>query len=306
MKPTLLVMAAGMGSRYGSLKQIDPVGPSGETIIDYSIFDAIRAGFGKIVFIIRKDIENEFREVFIHKLEKFIEIEVVFQELDRLPEGYQVPEGRQKPWGTGHAILMAAEKIKEPFAAINADDFYGADAFRVMADYLQALDASDQTDFAMVGYDLSNTMSEHGSVSRGICTLNEENWLSGVTERTKIQYTTEGIADVQENSIPTTLSPGDIVSMNFWGFTPAYFQLTKPLFEAFLEGNIQNLKSEFYIPLAVDLLIQSGKARVKVLHSHDRWFGVTYKEDKPLVIEKLKQLTRAGIYPEKLWNQENA
>jgi len=306
MKPTLLVMAAGMGSRYGSLKQIDPVGPSGETIIDYSIFDAIRAGFGKIVFIIRKDIENEFREVFIHKLEKFIPVEVVFQELDKLPGGYSVPEGRQKPWGTGHAILMAAEQIREPFAAINADDFYGADAFKVMAEYLQLLDDSSQTDFAMVGYDLCNTMSEHGSVSRGICTMNEGQWLSTVVERTKIQHTPEGIADIQENGLQTPLSPSDIVSMNFWGFTPAYFQLTKPLFEAFLEQNIGNLKAEFYIPLAVDLLIQSGKARVKVLQSHDRWFGVTYKEDKPLVIEKLKQLTREGYYPEKLWDRTNA
>jgi UTP-glucose-1-phosphate uridylyltransferase len=294
-------MAAGMGSRYGSLKQIDPVGPSGETIIDYSIFDAIRAGFGKVVFIIRKDIEKDFREVFISKLAGRIEVDYVFQELDALPAGMQVPEGRVKPWGTGHAILVAKDKIREPFAAINADDFYGAGAYQVMADYLNSLDSNQMTDFAMVGYDLSKTMSEYGSVSRGICMKDEENWLSGVEERTKIQFTENGIADVQENeSLP--LGKDDIVSMNFWGFTPSYFDLTEPLFTHFISTQISNLKSEFYIPLAVDMLIKSRKARVKVLRSHDRWFGVTYKEDKPLVIEKLRELTKEGIYPQKLWS----
>jgi hypothetical protein len=301
MKPTLLVMAAGIGSRYGSLKQIDPVGPSGETIIDYSIFDAVRAGFGKVVFIIRKDIENDFREVFISKLEKHIEVDYVFQELDNLPPGFTVPEGRIKPWGTGHAILMAKDKVKEPFAAINADDFYGAGAFRVMADYLSSLSAGNQTEYAMVGYNLSNTMSEHGSVSRGICLKDENGWLSEVVERTKIMFTKDGIADIQENSEPLVLHKNDIVSMNFWGFTPEFFRQAEPYFTSFLTENYSNLKSEFYIPLLVDLLIRSKKAKVKVLQSNDRWFGVTYKEDRSLVVEKLLQLTSEGIYPGKLW-----
>jgi UTP-glucose-1-phosphate uridylyltransferase len=301
MKPTLLVMAAGMGSRYGGLKQIDPVGPSGETIIDYSIFDAIRAGFGKVIFIIRKDIENDFRDVFISKLASHIELDYVFQELDKLPAGFSVPQGRVKPWGTGHAILMAKDKIREPFAAINADDFYGAGAFRVMADYLCSLSLSQQNEYAMVGYDLNNTMSEHGSVSRGVCIKDEQDWLSHVIERTKIIYTPGGIADVQENGETIILQKDDIVSMNFWGFTTAFFRQAEPYFETFLAENQNNLKSEFYIPLAVDMLIRNKKAKVKVLQSHDRWFGVTYKEDKPLVVEKLAQLTREGFYPERLW-----
>lgn len=302
MKPTLLVMAAGMGSRYGSLKQIDPVGPSGETIIDYSIFDAIRAGFGKVVFIIRKDIEADFREVFISKLAGKIKVDYVFQELDKLPAGFSLPEGRTKPWGTGHAILMAKDLVKEPFAAINADDFYGAGAFKVMADYLNSLDNSGQTDFSMVGYDLANTMSEFGSVSRGICSTDNEAWLKEVTERTKIQFTPNGIADVQDDGGRISLAENDIVSMNFWGFTPAFFQLAEPLFAKFLTNSISNPKSEFYIPFVVDELIKKGMARVKVLQSHDKWFGVTYKEDKPLVIAKLQQLTQEGFYPSKLWS----
>lgn len=295
-------MAAGMGSRYGSLKQIDPVGPSGETIIDYSIFDAIRAGFGKVVFIIRKDIEADFREVFITKLKDRIPVDYVFQELDKLPAGYTLPEGRTKPWGTGHAILVARDLVKEPFAAINADDFYGADAFNVMANHLNSLGAGNQTDFSMVGYDLANTMSEFGSVSRGICTIDKDEWLLEVTERTKIQFTANGIADIQEDGNNTALSATDIVSMNFWGFTPAFFSLAEPLFANFLEANISNPKSEFYIPFVIDELIKKGKSRVKVLQSHDKWFGVTYKDDKPLVIAKLQQLTKEGFYPSKLWS----
>lgn len=301
MKPTLLILAAGMGSRYGSLKQIDPIGPSGETIIDYSVFDAIRAGFGKVVFIIRKDIENDFREVFIEKLSKHIKVEYVFQELDMLPEGFVPPAERVKPWGTGHAILMAEKAIHEPFAALNADDFYGAGAFRVMASYLNSITPSTQTDYAMVGYDLGKTMSEYGSVSRGICRKDDEDWLLEVTERTKIAFTDHGIADIQPGQEPLVLRKDDIVSMNFWGFTPEYFRQTGDLFREFLAANKQDPKSEFYIPLAVDSLIKQKKARIKVLHSHDQWFGVTYKEDKPLVINKIKQLIQQGFYPEKLW-----
>jgi len=294
-------MAAGIGSRYGSLKQIDPVGPSGETIIDYSVFDAIRAGFGKIVFIIRKDIENDFKDVFLSRLGRHIPVEYVFQELDKLPDGICVPEGRVKPWGTGHAILMAKDLIREPFAAVNADDFYGAGAFQVMAQYLTSSVNPVSTDFAMVGYDLENTMSEFGSVSRGICSENGNGWLRNVVEHTCIQFTTGGIADLKDSGEYLPLKGTDIVSMNFWGFTPAYFTLTEPLFRDFIAGNLNNPRAEFYIPYAVDRLINSGKARVKVLHSHDRWFGVTYKEDKPLVIEKIRQLTQSGIYPETLW-----
>ncbi|NVO20683.1 MAG: nucleotidyltransferase [Bacteroidetes bacterium] len=301
MKPTLLVMAAGMGSRYGGLKQIDPVGPAGETIIDYSIFDAIRAGFGKVVFIIRRDIEADFREVFISKLEKHIEVDYVFQELDKLPVGFSVPEGRVKPWGTGHAILMAAEKIREPFAAINADDFYGAGAFQVMAQYLGSLTGKNQDEYAMVGYDLVNTMSEFGAVSRGICTRDADGWLSEVIERTKIQFTPQGIADIQENIDPLPLRKDEIVSMNFWGFTPDFFRKAEPSFAEFLKENGSNLKSEFYIPFVVDQMIKTKQAKVKVLQSHDRWFGVTYKEDKPLVVKKLVELMQEGTYPGKLW-----
>lgn len=301
MKPTLLVLAAGIGSRYGSLKQIDPVGPSGETIIDYSLFDAIRAGFGKIVFIIRKDIEKDFREVFVTKLAGKIQVEYVFQELDMLPDGFRPPTGRVKPWGTGHAVLMAADVIKEPFAVINADDFYGKGAFSTMSSYLQTLGNHNQTDFAMVGYDLGKTMSRHGSVSRGICLKDPEDWLLTVTERTRIQYTGSGIADVQEDTAPLILQDDDIVSMNFWGFTPEYFNLTKELFISFLEKEIQNPKSEFYIPFAIDTLIRQKKARIKVLQSHDHWFGVTYQQDKPLVKNKLLELISTGSYPNPLW-----
>lgn len=301
MKPTLLILAAGVGSRYGSLKQIDPVGPEGETIIDYSVFDAKRAGFGKVVFVIRKDIESEFREVFVNRLSKHIEVDYVFQELDMLPEGFVPPAGRVKPWGTGHAILMAEKAIHEPFAALNADDFYGANAFEVMAAYLNSLTPESQTDYSMVGYDLGKTMSEHGSVSRGICRKDDNDWLVEVTERTKIAYTEAGIADVQPGCEPLILSKDDIVSMNFWGFTPEYFKQTGILFNEFLSGNINEPKAEFYIPLAVDALIKQKKARIKVLRSHDQWFGVTYKEDKPLVVNKIRQLIHQGFYPGKLW-----
>jgi len=301
MKPTLLILAAGMGSRYGSLKQIDPVGPSGETIIDYSVFDALRAGFGKVVFIIRKDIEADFREVFISRLSKHADIEYVFQELDMIPPGYSIPAGRTKPWGTGHAILMARDAIHEPFAALNADDFYGAGAFDVMAKYLNSLTPATQTDYAMVGYDLGKTMSKNGAVSRGICRKDDSNWLIEVTERTKITYTGNGIADVQPEKEPLLLHENDVVSMNFWGFTPEYFNQTGRLFEEFLQQNIEKPASEFYIPLAVDTLIKQKQARIKVLQSHDQWFGVTYKEDKPLVVNNIKQLIQSGYYPGKLW-----
>jgi len=300
-KPTLLVLAAGMGSRYGSLKQIDPVGPSGETIIDYSIYDAIRAGFGKVVFIIRKSFEQDFKDLFINKLQPFIQVEYVFQEIDKVPDGVEISPERTKPWGTAHAILMAKDVINEPFAVINGDDFYGAGAFQTMADYLNSLTAQQQTQYALVGYQVGNTMSEHGSVSRGICLADENELLVSVTERTNIQYTRGGIAYQDAEGAFVFLKPETLVSMNFWGFTPEYFKQTEPMFSDFVKANTDSLKAEFYIPSAIDSLINSESASVKVLRSNARWFGVTYIEDKPVVIEKLAQLIKTGVYPAKLW-----
>ena len=301
MKPTLLVLAAGMGSRYGSLKQIDPVGPSGETIIDYSIYDAIRAEFGKVVFIIRKSFEQDFKDIFITKLQPHIQVEYVFQEIDKLPEGLTVSTERTKPWGTAHAVLMAKDIIHEPFAVINGDDFYGSGAFQTMADYLNSLTAETQTQYSLVGYQVGNTMSDHGSVSRGVCLEDENELLVSVTERTNIEYVNGGIAYKDADGSPVFLNPETLVSMNFWGFTPEYFKQTEALFSDFVKANSDSLKAEFYIPFAIDNLINSSSASVKVLRSDAKWFGVTYKEDKPLVIEKLAKLIKAGVYPAQLW-----
>jgi dTDP-glucose pyrophosphorylase len=300
-KPTLLVLAAGMGSRYGSLKQIDPVGPSGETIIDYSIYDAIRAGFGKVVFIIRKSFEQDFKDIFISKLQPHIPVEYVFQETDRVPAGLSISPERTKPWGTAHAILMAKDVIHEPFAVINGDDFYGAGAFKTMADYLVSLTADQQTQYSLVGYQVGNTMSDNGTVSRGVCMEDENEFLVSVTERTNIQYLNGGIAYQEPDGTSEFLQPETLVSMNFWGFTPEYFRQTELLFTEFVKANSDSLKAEFYIPSAIDNLINNSKASVKVLRSDAKWFGVTYKEDKPLVIDKLAQLIKAGIYPAQLW-----
>ncbi len=301
MKPTLLVLAAGMGSRYGSLKQIDPVGPSGETIIDYSIFDAIRAGFGKVVFIIRKSFEQDFKDIFISKLQAHIPVEYVFQEIDSIPEGLTISPERTKPWGTAHAILMAKDVIHEPFAVINGDDFYGSGAFQTMADYLVSLTPDQQNQYSLVGYQVGNTMSENGTVSRGVCLADEQSFLVSVTERTNIQYTHGGIAYSDNDGAFVFLKPETLVSMNFWGFTPEYFRQTEPMFADFVKENNDSLKAEFYIPSAVDSLVGGKKAKVKVLKSNAKWFGVTYKEDKPLVIEKLAQLIKSGVYPAQLW-----
>jgi len=301
MKPTLLVLAAGMGSRYGSLKQIDPVGPSGETIIDYSIYDAIRAGFGKVVFIIRKSFEQDFKDIFISKLEPFIPVEYVFQEIENIPEGIFISPERTKPWGTAHAILMAKDVIHEPFAVINGDDFYGAEAFRTMAEYLTSLTSVQQTQYSLVGYQVGNTMSDYGTVSRGVCGSDKNGYLETITERTNIQYADNRIAYQDTDAGFVYLKPDTLVSMNFWGFTPTYFTQTETLFSDFLKANSESLKAEFFIPLAIDNLICNSLASVKVLRSNAKWFGVTYKEDKPLVIEKLAQLIKAGIYPVKLW-----
>ncbi|MBW6490938.1 MAG: nucleotidyltransferase [Lentimicrobium sp.] len=301
MKPTLVILAAGMGSRYGGLKQIDPVGPSGETILDYSVYDAIRAGFKKAVFIIRKDIELEFKESFINKLQKYTEIDWVFQELETLPQGFSVPENRTKPWGTGHALLMVADKVKEPFAVINADDFYGADAYKTLADFFSIQEKNKESNYAMVAYELANTLSDFGSVSRGICKADENNWLKTVTERTKIERNDSGIADLKPDGTKFELAENELVSMNLWGFTPSIFNHLNIEFANFLRTEIDHTKSEFYIPGVVDRLIKSGTEKVKVLKNPGQWFGITYKEDKPIVVEKIKHLVKQGIYPEKLW-----
>lgn len=301
MKPTLVILAAGMGSRYGGLKQIDPVGPSGETILDYSVYDAIRAGFGKVVFIIRKDIEADFKEAFADKLSGYIEVDWVFQELDYLPAGYTTPAGRTKPWGTGHAVLMTARKVHEPFAVINADDFYGFNAFDTLAGFFAGQQSEGKSDYAMVGYKLSNTLSEFGSVSRGICETAGGDWLRSVTERTKIQRTGGKIVDMRTDGSLLPLEDDVPVSMNFWGFTPSVFEYIEKEFSLFLDAERENLKSEFYIPSLVDNLINSGRAQVKVLRTSAQWFGITYKEDKPVVVKKIREMISRGEYPEALW-----
>jgi UTP-glucose-1-phosphate uridylyltransferase len=296
-KPTLLVLAAGMGSRYGGLKQIDPVGPSGETIIDYSIYDAMRAGFGKLVFVIRKDIEQQFREIVGSRFEKRIAVEYAFQELDKLPPGHSLPAGRTKPWGTTHAILMAKDVVKEPFAAINADDFYGQQAYQLLAKHLQA----GTPDYAMVGFILRNTLSDFGSVARGVCRVDANNYLTSVVEMMKIERDGAGAKNTDAEGKVTKLSGEESVSMNFWGFTPALFGQLETQFEAFLKKSGTELKSECYIPSTVNDLVVAGKAKAKVLRTNDSWFGVTYREDRPQVVESIRKLIAAGAYPEKLW-----
>ena len=296
-KPTLLVLAAGMGSRYGGLKQIDPVGPAGETIIDYSIYDAMRAGFGKLVFVIRHDIEKQFREIVGARFEKRIEVEYAFQELSKLPAGFSVPEGRTKPWGTTHAILMAESVVKEPFAAINADDFYGQRAYKVLAEHL----TTGTSDYAMVGFTLKNTLSDHGSVARGISQTDASQYLTSIVEMLKIERDGTGAKNTDADGKVTQLTGDEAVSMNFWGFTPALFPQIKVAFENFLKKSGRELKSECYIPMTVGELVTARQAKVKVLRSPDSWFGVTYREDRPQVVESIRQLIAKGDYPEKLW-----
>lgn len=296
-KPTLLVLAAGMGSRYGGLKQIDPVGPNGETIIDYSIFDAMRAGFGKLVFVIRKDIEQQFREIVGSRFEKRIAVEYVFQELDKLPAGFSIPAGRTKPWGTTHAILMAEGVVKEPFAAINADDFYGRNAYKVLEQHL----VSGTADYAMVGFTLKNTLSDFGSVARGVSRTDANNNLTSVQEMMKIERDGAGAKNTDADGKIIKLSGEEAVSMNFWGFTPALFPQLKTEFVKFLTKSGGELKSECYIPSTVNDLVTAGQAKVKVLRTPDSWFGVTYREDRPQVVASIRKLIERGDYPEKLW-----
>lgn len=300
MKPTLVILAAGVGSRYGSLKQMDRVGPSGETIMDYSLYDAQRAGFGRTVFVIRKSIEADFREAFLNRLGGRFEIEYVFQELEDLPPGFSVPEGRTKPWGTSHAVLRAESKVEEPFAVINADDFYGFEAFRLMAGFLAAR-TNDERLYAVAGYLIGSTLSEHGSVARGVCEVGPDGWLEGVVERTHIERTPDGIVYRDEDGRFVPLPPEKAVSMNFWGFTPTYFKFCREVFSAFLRQNAGNPKAELFIPLLVNRLIEEGTVKVRMIPTSGTWFGVTYREDKPLVVAALRRLVDAGAYPERLW-----
>ncbi len=300
MKPTLVILAAGMGSRYGGLKQLDRLGPAGETILEYSIFDAIRAGFGKVVFIIRPDFEEAFREQIGQKVADRVEVAYVFQTLDKLPDGHQVPEGREKPWGTGHALLVCQSEVQTPFAILNADDYYGKEAFEVMADFLRA-QSVENPHYAMVGYRLANTLSEHGTVSRGICELDDQDYLLEVVERTAIARDDTGQIFFEEGGTKFPLAEDVPVSMNFWGFTPRIFAQGNVAFEAFLEAKGQELKSEFYIPTLVSEVLHRGEGNLRVLQSAAQWFGITYREDKEMAQAQFAQLASQGSYPLALW-----
>ena len=301
MKPTLFVLAAGMGSRYGGLKQLDGLGPNGETIMDYSIFDAIRAGFGKLVFVIRKDFEQDFREKVLSKYEGHIPTELVFQAIDNLPAGFTAPAERTKPWGTNHAVLMGKDVIKEPFAVINADDFYGRDAFAVMGKWLSDLPEGSTGKYSMVGFRICNTLSENGSVARGVCSKNDQELLTGVVERTEIMRVDGNICDKDEQGEWQPVGEQTPVSMNFWGFTPDYFKYSEEQFVDFLKENADKPKAEYFIPLVVDNLINSGTATCEVLDTTAKWFGVTYAADRPATVEKILSLVEAGEYPNKLF-----
>jgi len=295
--PTLLVLAAGMGSRYGGLKQLDPVGPNDETMMDYSIFDARRAGFGKVVFVIRKEIEEAFKGKIGSRYEKRVPVEYVFQEMGKLIPGFSLPEGRTKPWGTTHAVLMAANVIHEPFGVINADDFYGASSYQLLAQHLQ----SGTTDYAMVGFVLRNTLSEFGAVARGVCHVSDEGYLKDITELKSIERDGSRIASIDAEGKETVLSGGELVSMNMWGFTPQIFPQLYEQFQRFLKRYGDDLKAECYLPSSVNTLILAGLARVKVLRSGDAWFGVTYREDHPRMVESVGRLIEQGTYPRRLW-----
>ena len=298
-KPTLVILAAGIGSRYGGLKQLDTFTPQGDTIIDFSIYDALQAGFGKFVFIIRKSIEKEFRAEVDSKLKGKAEVAYVFQEIDMVPPGIEVAKDRKKPWGTAHAILVAENKVKEPFAVINADDFYGSKSFQTVAKFLKGKQPGDE--YSMVGFQLDKTLSEHGQVARGVCEENSEAYLEGIVERTNIVKSPEGIMFRDENDQPVYLSGSETVSMNFWGFQPSVFAHLNSYFAKFVAEFGNDPKKEFFIPIMIMDLIHKGVARVKVLQSGENWFGVTYKEDKEAVMQKLREKVDNGVYPENLW-----
>jgi hypothetical protein len=301
MKPTLFVLAAGMGSRYGGLKQMDGLGPNGETIMDYSIYDAERAGFGKVVFVIRHSFEEDFKSIVVNKYQGKIPVEIVFQELDYLPDGFASPVDRVKPWGTNHAVLMGKDAIKEPFAVINADDFYGKESFAVLADWLSEMEGK-KNEYCMIGYRVGNTLSESGSVARGVCAKDKDENLTTVVERTYIIRDTDGqVKFKDENGQMVVVDENAPVSMNMWGFTPDYFDYSEAAFKTFLKESEGNSKAEFFIPLVVNNLIVSGQVTCKVLDTPSKWFGVTYAEDRPMVVSKIEELVKEGIYPARLW-----
>lgn len=303
MKPTLLLLAAGMGSRYGGLKQLDGLGPNGETIMDYSIYDAIKAGFGKIVFVIRKDFEDDFRQKVLSKYEGHIPAEVCFQAMDKLPEGFTVPEGRQKPWGTNHAVMMAKGLIHEPFCVINCDDFYNRDAFMVMGKFLSELPEGSKNRYSMVGFRVGNTLSENGTVARGICSKDNDGHLTEVVERTEIMRVDGKVCYKDEEGKWVAVEDNTPVSMNMWGFTPDYFEYSDEYFKEFLSDakNMENLKAEFFIPLVVNNLIHAGTATVKVLDTTSKWFGVTYAADRQATVDRIQKLIEEGVYPNRLF-----
>jgi UTP-glucose-1-phosphate uridylyltransferase len=296
-KPTLLVLAAGIGSRYGGLKQIDPIGPGGETIIDYSVFDALRAGFGKLVFVIRRDIEEQFKQHIDSRFERRVAVEYVFQELGKLPPGFSLPSNRRKPWGTAHAVLMGADVIREPFAAINADDFYGMNSFQLLGRHL----ASGSPDYAMVGFVLKNTLSEFGSVARGVCQTTADGFLQSVVELTRIERDGDAAKYADASGQVHPLTGEEVVSLNLWGFTPGIFEYLRRELVSFLNQRGQDEKAEFFIPTVVNTLVSAGQARLRVLRTPDSWFGVTYREDRPRVIQGIRQRIQRGDYPERLW-----
>ena len=300
MKPSLVVLAAGIGNRYGGLKQVDAFGPNGETIIDYSVFDAVRAGFGRVVFVIRRSIEEEFRRAFLSRLEGRVDVSCVFQELEDVPAGCLVPAGRTKPWGTSQAVLAASAVVREPFAAINADDFYGRSGFESMAAFLSERENGEPR-YAMVGYRLDRTLSEHGSVARGVCEVGPDGFLTGIVERLNIARSGGVIRAAGDGGAGIELRPDAVVSMNFWGFTPTFFDHARREFEAFIKSCPDPLKSEIYIPLVINDLILRGLAVVRVLESADSWFGVTYREDKSRVAAAIRALVESGAYPSRLW-----
>lgn len=302
MKPTLLVLAAGMGSRYGGLKQLDGIGPNGETIMDYSIYDAIRSGFGKVVFVIRHDFEKDFKEKILSKYENHIAVDVVFQSIDKLPDGFVPNPERTKPWGTNHAVLMGSEIIREPFAVINADDFYGQDSFRVLAKALTDMEGKTG-EYCMVGFRVGNTLSKSGEVSRGVCHISDDGFLTTVTERHHIMRRDGGaVSFLDESGNAIVLDDNALVSMNMWGFTPDYFEYSKKAFVEFLSEHGNDLKTEFYIPSMVNELITRGAASVKVYDTTSSWFGVTYAADKPSVMANVAKLVEEGVYPNKLFD----
>lgn len=306
-KPILVIMAAGMGSRYGGLKQIDPVDAYGNKIIDFSIYDAIEAGFEKVVFIIKKSIEKDFREHVGERLASYVQVEYVYQELHKLPAGYELPEGRQKPWGTAHAILCCEPVVDAPFAVINADDYYGKTAFKTIYDQLSTMEDDEICHYTMVGYDLYKTLTENGHVARGICAVDDSHMLSDIHERTRIEKHGEQAEYTEDDGAAwTPLSHGTIVSMNLWGFTTSIFPELRQRFSGFLDANlpVNPLKCEYFLPYVVDEMLKEGKADVKVLTSSDTWYGVTYKEDKEKVVNAIQKLKDQGLYPKRLWKEE--